>query len=190
MTRTNRTDLVLVELDRRVLDRLGMMPIPLPVRKDRAAAIFGDSVDLPGLVSELDAVLSQDQSLAAMCGATLARLAEVEGTRRALEGRLDEAISLFETGLHYRPSYLGLNTKLALALQTKGRHEDAARHYDIALIRRDEADNPIVFVLAARAHADGGDYDGALELLDRCPGDFANDEGFQDLYLHYVAMSA
>ena len=48
----------------------------------------------------------------------------------------------------------------------------------------------MVFILAAWAGADLGDYDGALELLDRCPGDLVEDPGFRDLYVRYATMSA
>jgi tetratricopeptide (TPR) repeat protein len=138
---------------------------------------------------ELDTVVADDFHLDAILGAFIARLADIAGLRHALEGRLPQAADLFRLGLRHRPGYVGLNSKLALALQAMGEFEEANVHYDIAISRRDEIDNPILFIFAARARAAAGDYDGALELLDRCPGEMADDPAFRDLYLDYAAAT-
>ncbi len=74
---------------------------------------------------------------------------------------------------------------MAFALQMQGRLREASKHYNMALIRRDEPVNPMVLILAARNRADLGDVAGALTLLDRCPGSMWDDSSFRSLYLSW-----
>ncbi len=188
---THDQRVVLYELSPEILDRLGLPRIPIPVRKDYVGRVFGDDgVDLDALIAEVDSVIGDDMHLSALYGAVIARLADIAGMRHALEGRVQEAADLYRLGVRHRPAYVGLNSKLALALQAMGRDREAAKHYDIALARGDELANPVVFVLAARAHAEAGNLERALDLLDRCPEGFLDDEGFRDLYRSYASAGA
>lgn len=178
------TPITLYRMKGRLAGDLGVPDVPIPVRSSTAPEIFGpEGVDVERLVRELAELIDGDLQLSATLGNVLARLADVAATRRALDGDLDTAIDLFETGLRYRPGYVGLNTKLALALQASGRPAEAAHHYDVALIRRDEPDNWLAMILAARAHAESGDPTRALEVLDRLPGELLDSAGLRKLYL-------
>lgn len=183
---TGSTPVTMYELDPELAIRIGMPPVPVPIRTERTDKIFSsDGVDLDALVREIDAVIGDNLEMSAQLGAVVARLADAVGQADVDAGELMDAVEVFEIGLKHRPEYPGLNTKMALALQIQGRLKEASKHYDIALIRRDEPINPMVLILAARNRADLGDAAGALDLLDRCPGSMWDDPSFRSLYLSW-----
>lgn len=146
-------------------EQLGIPDLPLPVRTDRAAAVLGNPIDLPGLVGEIDAYLRSHPWAQRSYADTIALLAHVSGVAR---GRADDhatALSLFSTGLDYSPDNISLQANQALALHCLGRHHEAAAAYESLLATPGVRRRSLVGLVAARAYTDAGDENTARALL-------------------------
>lgn len=166
----------LYRLSDQLTRRLRLDPVPFPVRAEGAESIFeSGSVSLDAVLDELDHFCTEHPETAKAYRSTAARLAMICATRHAFKGHFASALTALSRGLRADPAHSGLKVHQALALQINGYAEAAAMEYEELLRRAPHGDDPLVRALAAKAFAETGDYQKALEILAALP-----DRVFQD----------
>ena len=183
MERNEATQLRFYALGDDIRERIGIPPIPLPVRAGREQEIFKpDGVALDLLLDELEGYLIDHPDERIFYQAAGSRLASMVGIHLGEQGFHDMAAHYFELGLALDPQNLSLRSTYALALQSAGRREDALRQYRFLLLQPAVSIQPLVWVLAARLFLDSGDPLTACQILKQCAAFMPVDNEFWELY--------
>lgn len=168
-------------LSRSLAKKLGLDPIPFPVRARHVKAIFqskADSVPVDRLLEELDQFLHDHPNLREGYASNAARLATICATRHVYDGDFPAALDALNAGLRADPRNQGLKAHQALALQALGHHAAAAMIYEQLLWEAPRGFDPLLRALAAKAFAASGERDKARDILDALP-----EQAFQDASL-------
>jgi len=149
------------------MSRLGLDPLPFPVRSERASSVFASSsVSVDGLLDELDQFLAGHQDLIETYGANAARLAMICATRHVSRGDFSAALASLGAGLRADPENHGLKVHQALALQAKGHPGAAAAEYEQLLWNAPQAFDPLIRALAAKAFSANGEHQKARDTIE------------------------
>lgn len=185
-----RTDYVYYELSGAVLTEIGLPHLPFPVRPQEAWRIFqGRHVEFPLLLDELDRFIDDDPEAGEPYRTTLAVLSYVLAIRAGSSGDVEEANRLLALGLKHRPEHVSLRIHHAFSLQLLGRYGEATAEYEALLAEPRTRDDPIIHLLAARAHGDAGDADAACRLLLDGPAALVGDPAFRRLASAYAEQA-
>jgi len=154
----------------------GIAPVPLPVRRSRVKRLLrGRTVPLEEILNELDLYLSEHPEQRERYREAAALHARVFGVTLGRAGQLAAAGRCFEIGLALRPDDAGLRAHYAVVLHGLGMLEDALGEYRRIVDDPAAAVDPVIWMLAARAHAEHGEHARALRLLRECQPLIAGD---------------
>ncbi|MCL5735329.1 MAG: zinc ribbon domain-containing protein [Actinobacteria bacterium] len=160
----------------------GIELLPLPVRRQSEAAIFGgDEVRVDLLPEELIFFMAEYPNLQETYGATLSSLTWLVGVKEGLTGNTEAAARHLEAGLRADPSNLLLRSNYALMLQLLDRKDEAAKEYQTVFADPEGLKNPMVRLLAARLYGEMERYQEAYELLEPMAGERLGDNSYWDL---------
>lgn len=163
------TEFAFVTLDEEFFRSKGMPVLPLPVRPSMQAEIYGSGgVVVDRLVDELRLYLESNPTQADFYRPVLGALAVSAGVALGQQGESNRAVFYFELALDIRPDDHYLRANLAVILNLLGREEEALAHYDAIVNTPGVAVNPLIWVQAARLHAERGHSERALALLRAC----------------------
>src|SRR5919199_320172 len=146
---------------KRYCERLSYVPL-LGVCRSHYAGILMWAGEWNQAEAELDAATS---ALRATRPAFLAEAIARQGSLRLQQGRLDEAVSLFEQVLHFPPAHLGLGN-LALDLGEAGTALDHAERYLRQIPLENRTERVAGLDLIARAHLALGHLNAAEAACD------------------------
>ncbi|MCX8117438.1 MAG: zinc-ribbon domain-containing protein [Desulfobacterota bacterium] len=171
------------EIRERVRKKMGLPPIPFPVRESREKVIFkSQGVALDLLLDELERYLIEHPEERVLYRETFSRLAAMEGIRLGEEGFHELASHYFELGLALDPENLSLRANYALALQSSGRKEEAMKQYRLLIQQPQISGQFLVLIPAARLFLDSGDPVTAHQILRHCASFMPLDDEFWELY--------
>ena len=174
---------VFYSLDPEVLDQLSLPPVPFPVRQELVGEVFGDErVAVDRVLDELNLYLAQHPEQEDIYREAIGVLAYVVGVTLATEGKEDAAAHCFALGLAHNPDNLSLRTNYALALHNTGREEEALQQYQRIMDDPEVDVSPLVWILAARLHAAGGDDREAYRRLRECAPQVPEGDEFWTFY--------
>jgi len=176
-------NVVLYELSDELSGKLGLDPLPFPIRRSKAKTIFGKrEVRFDSVLDELDIFLSSHQEHIPDYRFNVATLAMICATQQMHNEDADAAIASLEIGLRADPLNRSLRLHHALALQAVGRSLEAGSIYEEVLNEEPAAEDPLVRVLAAKAFAAAGHKKRGLKILDVLTEAAFEDEGLSSLY--------
>jgi len=170
------------QLSDALIGRLGLDPLPFPVRTAQRSSVFGSGpVAVDGLLDELDQFLVEHPDLKERYSANAARLAMICATRHASRGDFSAALRSLGAGLRADSQNTGLKVHQALLLQIKGYPEAAAMEYEQLLWNAPQAFDPLIRALAAKAFAAIGEREKAREIIEYLPERVLQDPSLRSL---------
>jgi len=174
---------VFYSLDPEVLDQLALPPVPFPVRRDLAGEVFGDErVAVDRVLDELNLYLAQHPEQEDVYREAIGVLAYVVGVALGTERKEEAAAHCFALGLAHNPDNLSLRTNYALALHNTGRGEEALQQYQRIMDDPEVDVSPLVWILAARLYATGGNDREAYRRLRECAPQVPEGDEFWRFY--------
>jgi tetratricopeptide (TPR) repeat protein len=163
------TDFQFITLPAEFFESKGMPVLPLPVRPAMQAEIYSpEGIAIDRLVDELQLYLAEHPEQDDFYRQVLGALAVYAGIDLGKRGATGRAVFYFELALEIRPADHYLRANLAVILNLLGREEEALAHYDVIVNTPGVAVNPLIWVQAARLHAERGHSERAMALLRAC----------------------
>lgn len=174
---------LLVEPSSKLAEAVGLPSAPLPVRADRVERIFGERVDLLGLVDEIEAFVGEQPDQFVTLEPSIVRLydAAIDDLLDTRNFELAEQLAL--RGLAWAPDSPSLRVQLGRAQHGLGRHAEATLHWS-AVVAEQRASghwSPMLWILTARALDEMGHPAAALDLLDDVADLLPDGRDFWDL---------
>jgi hypothetical protein len=163
--------------------------LPVPVRREREAQVFGGATVRVGLLpEELTAFLSEYPDLRARYRRTLGTLAWLAAMDEGMTGDTQSAERHLKLGLKVAPGDALLRSNYALVLQLQERNAEALEQYETVLADA-EVKNPVVNLLAARIYAQEKRFREAYALLVPLGGVYFDDDAYRNMLAKMKALA-
>jgi tetratricopeptide (TPR) repeat protein len=165
------------------LRKLGLPPLPFPVRLERRGAIFPQSgdVDFAGALDELNVFLAVSPQHRKAYRPFVAALCYLVGVDASAQGYHEAAAHYFRTGLAADPASAALRSNYGLSQLCLGREPDECREFEL-VVASTPKDRilPVTWMLLARIYARDGLYEKAYRLLKEVGALIPDEPGFWD----------
>lgn len=177
------SSVLFVELMPEVAAKLNLPSLPIPIRRERQAAIFpeGRAADVPAILDEIALFLKEHPQYTEVYRVLVAKLCYLVGIDAATQGYHAQAAHYLGMGLDAAPQSVALRSHYALALHCSGRVADARREYErvIAITDTDQM-LPVMWMMLARIYANDHEYQKAYWLLKDVSTLIPDEDGFWD----------
>lgn len=162
------SDFTFFALKPEVSQRLHLPRLPVPVRRNRMAAIFPakGEANLAAILHELEIFISEEPQHKDTYQEFLAMLCYIVAIDAAGAGNHELAASYFRIGLAASPDNISLRSNYGLSLQCAGHPSEALREYERVVAEMPEGKIlPVLWMLLARLYAADDEYAKAYRLL-------------------------